>query len=449
MSTAKIFTTSSINLKATSFYPRNYDPIYLFVQNKLLRCPCLEEILVQPIKGGSTPPSYLFRDEDNGIPFVKTAAITRHFVNVNDLHFIDEKFHRNTIKRSITKPYDVIYTMTGKFMGKAALCPPTIPELNMSQNSVVLRCGSPLKAAFLTIYLNSEINRIQVRGLYSITKQKYLNQGKISKLKVIPYHQKYEKYMEDYINAINQYYVSVNEIKKIILNFSNQICSNVPSNTEKNTFVVKPEILGRSMLLPNYYHPKVRYITNQFVDDHGERLLKRNLSKGDEIGSRNYLEEGIPFIKTSDIINFDVDYEPDCYCSESFINQLSQNIRRGDIIFTKDGKPGEIAIIKEDANIIISSGFVKYRPESEEELYWLFLLLSSSYGKAYFKKWFVIASTMTHLRKDFFQDFNIPIITNEVREDFLKPLEVLFKSMEQSHLKISDIKEKLLLAFIS
>ena len=73
--------------------------------------------------------------------------------------------------------------MTGKFMGKAALCPPTITEMNMSQNSVVLHTDTPEKAAFLTIFLNSRINRIQVRGSYSITKQKFLNQGKISALR--------------------------------------------------------------------------------------------------------------------------------------------------------------------------------------------------------------------------------------------------------------------------
>ena len=35
---------------------------------------------------------------------------------------------------------------------------------------------------------------------------------------------------------------------------------------------------------------------------------------------------------------------------------------------TKDGKPGEVAIIQEDDKIIISSGLVKYRPENETEI---------------------------------------------------------------------------------
>ena len=94
-----------------------------------------------------------------------------------------------------------------------------------------------------------------------------------------------------------------------------------------------------------------------------------------------------------DIINFDVDYEPDCYCTESYLSQLDQDIKFGDIIFAKDGKPGEVAIIQENTNIVISSGLVKYRPRSNSERYWVFLLLVSKYGEAYFKKWFVIYIT--------------------------------------------------------
>ena len=66
----------------------------------------------------------------------------------------------------------------------------------MSQNSIVLKTGSPLKSAFLTIFLNSTINQIQIKGNYSITKQKYLNQGKIEKLKILSYNKKYDSLLK-------------------------------------------------------------------------------------------------------------------------------------------------------------------------------------------------------------------------------------------------------------
>ncbi|WP_405353842.1 hypothetical protein [Fusobacterium vincentii] len=439
MSKLETFMTSPIKLSAESFYPRNYNPTYLFVKEGMSSCPMMSQYIVGDIKGGSTPPAYFFY-KDHGIPFIKTSAVSRHFINVNDLQLINKDFHSKTIKRSITYPYNIIYTMTGKFMGKAAMCPPTILEMNMSQNSVVLCAASPKEAAFLTIYLNSQINKIQVCGTYSITKQKYMNQGKIANLKVMKYDSKYDTLMQEYINAFDIYYYSIVRIQEIISEFNKDYHLSFKDETQFG-FVVKPSSFDKRMLVPNFYRPDVEEtiaILSDGISTIGFDI--ENLSKGDEIGSINYLNEGIPFIKTSDIINFDVDYEPDCYCSEAFLSQLEQDIKCGDIIFTKDGKPGEVAIIQEDNKIIISSGLVKYRARNIDERYWVFLLLSSKYGESYFKKWFVIGSTMLHLRTDFFDAFVIPEITYDIKTKYIEPLKQVFNKKLDVYLKIAKIK---------
>lgn len=448
MSKLEIFITNPIKLSPTSFYPRNYNPKFLFVRDGMASCPTLLQYIVGDIKGGSTPPGYFFY-KDHGIPFVKTSAISRHFINVNDLQRISESFHNKTIKRSITYPYDVIYTMTGKFMGKAAMCPPTIAEMNMSQNSVVLHTASPKEAAFLTIFLNSEINKIQVRGTYSITKQKFMNQGKIANLKVMGYDNKYDELMQQYIDAFEQFFCAVFQIRRIIAAFNRDYKLSFEDNAQFG-FIVKPSSFDKRMLTPNFYRQDIEE-TIQSVKNNGVSIgfKSDNLSKGNEIGSANYLEEGIPFIKTSDIINFDVDYEPDCYCSEAFLSQLEQDIKYGDIIFAKDGKPGEVAIIQEDTKVIISSGLVKYRPRNNDERYWIFLLLTSKYGEAYFKKWFVIASTMLHLRTDFFDSFSIPEITDEIRRKYICPLEKSFEDKKKGYNTISRIKAVVEESFIN
>lgn len=439
MSKLEIFITNPINLSAESFYPRNYNPKYLFVKDGMASCPTMAQYIVGDIKGGSTPPAYFFY-KDHGIPFIKTSAVSRHYINVNDLQLINESYHNKTIKRSITHPYDIIYTMTGKFMGKAAMCPPTISEMNISQNSVVLRTSSPKESAFLTIYLNSQINRIQVRGTYSITKQKFMNQGKIANLRVMKYDGKYNDLMQKYLKAFNDYYYSVLRIQEIISEFNRDYQLSFKDEAQFG-FVVKPGSFDKRMLMPNFYRPDVEE-TIAMVNDglNTSGFAPENLNKGDEVGSANYLEEGIPFIKTSDIINFDVDYEPDYYCPESFLSQLEQDIRCGDIVFAKDGKPGEVAIIQEDNKVIISGGLVKYRPRNVEERYWVFLLLSSKYGESYFKKWFVIASTMLHLRADFFNAFAIPEITDDIRTKYITPLEQAFDSKCDGYTKIAKIK---------
>ncbi len=447
MSTVKIFTTNPYEISTKSFYPRNYSPSFLFVKKQLGQFPFLETMLSSPVTGGSTPSVYLFTDKDRGIPFVKTSAILRHFINVNDLYYINEKFHNTTIKRSITRPYDVIYSMTGKFMGKAALCPPTIPELNMSQNSVVLRTDSPLKSAFLAIFLNSEINRIQVQGTYSITKQKFMNQGRIAKLNIIPYTKEYDPLLNDYLNSIDGYYKSIEEIKNTIIKFNEKI--NMTISNDIYTCNIPSIKINNKMLLPNFYRQDIDELIKSMRDNAGCSFKVDSLGKGMEIGSDNYTEQGIPFIKTSNVANFGIDSEPNYYCSESYLSEYNECVQKGDIIFTKDGKPGEIAIIEENDKIIISGGFAKYHPKNKDELYWIFLLLSSCYGEACFKKWFVIASTMTHLRKDFFEDFYIPCITADIKNKYIIKLENAFNAKTNYYNKLITSKELIMDKFLN
>lgn len=448
MSNLEIFMANPISISSASFYPRNYSPVFLLLKNDMKNNPSLRDYITGDVKGGSTPPSHLFDENGKGIPFIKTSAVTRHYINVNDLHSINADFHSTALKRSITKPYDVIYTMTGKFMGKEAMCPHIIKEMNMSQNSVVLHTNTREEAAFLTIYLNSQVNRIQVRGIYSITKQKFMNQSKISSLKVIPYDMKYDVLMRKYLDAFDLYYDCVDRIRGIISEFNNDHGLQYTDNVQYG-FTVSSHMLDRRMLTANFYRMDVKQTIRDVIQENGCSLISSDrICKGDEIGSANYSEEGIPFIKTSDIINFDIDYEPDCFCPEYIVTQLGQNIRKGDIIFAKDGKPGEVALIGEDGGGIISSGLVKYSPQSDEEGCWIFLLLASKYGDAYFKKWFVLGSTMYHLRKDFFEDFKIPNINGDLRRKYIKPMELVFQEKWNSYKEIKRIKEKVEESFV-
>jgi type I restriction enzyme S subunit len=445
MSYLKIYTTNPEYISAANFSPRNYDPVYLFVKERLKDGLNLEQFLVDSVRGGSTPPQYLFKREGEGIPFVKTSAIDRDFVNINDLHFIHPNFHYEAIARSIARPFDVIYSMTGKFMGKACLAPPTLQEVNMSQNSVVLKTDSPERSAFLTIFLNSDINRKQIAGLYSITKQKYINQGKIAKLKLIDYKGTYGKFVSDYLDGINSYYDSIEKIKTTIRSF-NQVAATPPEPYDsKYEFTLSPNLLDKKILTAQYYRSDFRSALKAIPEDPARPKLRDfEITKGSEIGSDNYEFEGIPFIKTSDFLNYGVDYQPNYYCSEAIHSECEQDLRQGDILFTKDGKIGETAILEESARVVISAGIVRIRPTSDETRYWLFLLLSSNYGQLFFRKWNVIASTMAHLRKDFFSDFRFPNIKASTKMDYITNLSVAFRGKKRASEQIGVAKNKLL-----
>ncbi|MCP8313874.1 MAG: restriction endonuclease subunit S [archaeon] len=442
----KIFTTRPSLIRADNFNPRNYDPVFLFVRSGLKKCPDLRSMLLGDVTSGSTPPSWLFRKRyEGGVPYVKTSAILRDFINLNDLHFIHQGFHQCELKRSITKPYDVVFSMTGKFMGKAALCPPQIRELNMTQNSVVLRCNSHEEAAFVCIYLNSTINQTQIRGTYSITKQKYLNQDSIRQLKIIDYAEGFEKDAHSYVESLKAYYDAVISIQRTISKFDQFVSISEKTFDSSVDFKIRIGSLDTRILTPMHYRKDFLEAISKFDEDkQAKKLADTPKRKGDEIGSSNYLFEGIPFIKTSDYINFGVDYQPDYYCSVALYEELGQNLQKGDILFTKDGKIGQTAILEESARIVYSSGSIRLRPSSEEEGYWLFLLLSSVYGRIFFERWTVIASTMAHLQKDFFEDFRIPKIDQDVKSQLISELKAAFQMKREAFEGVEASKKSIL-----
>jgi type I restriction enzyme M protein len=85
-----------------------------------------------------------------------------------------------------------------------------------------------------------------------------------------------------------------------------------------------------------------------------------NIHSGHEVGSEAYGTGNIPFIRTSDIINFELSSDPTNSVSEEIYNQYSkqQNLKEGDILFIADGRYriGKTAIInKHNIKCIIQS----------------------------------------------------------------------------------------------
>lgn len=446
MQKAITFLAKNKDLNSKDFNPRNYEPSFLDIKKKINNYCTLEYYLKDDLKGGSTPPYYFFRSQNtSGIPFCKTSAINRDFINLNDLHYIDEKYHKTKLSRSITKPHDLIYSMTGKFMGKAALCPNVIPEMNMSQNSVVIKHENKLFLAQTCIFLNSRVNKIQITGSYSITKQKYINQGRIAQLKVPELIKSKTNFLEDYINNLDNYYNAVVQINNLIDKFNLEFfgCRNI--SDEVTFFVKENKMLNSKILTPKHYDSFNDEIINEIKKMKKNKILSDyKPRKGDEISSSNYIEEGIPFVKTSGFSNFGVDTQSNHYCSESIYEEKNQKISLGDIIFTKDGKIGEVGIVDETDKIVVSAGIMILTVKDLETRYWIFLLLNSVYGKIMMKKWNVIASTMSHLRKDIYQDFLIPEITKDIKEKYINKIKNCFEGKLTANKNINLSKKKVL-----
>ncbi len=161
-------------------------------------------------------------------------------------------------------------------------------------------------------------------------------------------------------------------------------------------FVISSIDIENYVLAPRAYTYKVMG-ESQF--DPNAHILKRigelieegviQVSTGDEVGKLAYGTGTIPFVRTSDISNWEIKSDPKHLLSDAIYEQLAgkQDVREGDILMVKDGSYliGTCAMIsKYDTRIVYQSHLYKIRVMKNEygiDNYFLLAALSSEYLK--------------------------------------------------------------------
>ncbi|MBQ6106412.1 MAG: N-6 DNA methylase [Lachnospiraceae bacterium] len=184
------------------------------------------------------------------------------------------------------------------------------------------------------------------------------------------------------------------DIPTIIENYNKYINNRdlVPSNLG---FVFKRNDIQNSVLAPRAYVHTVTGTEHRLEDSHtlvtigqliDEGVL--SVSTGNEVGKLAYGTGSIPFVRTSDISNWEIKSDPKHLVSEVIYNDLAakQDVRSGDILMVKDGSYliGTCAMITEyDTKIVYQSHLYKIRVTQDNSYglnnYYLLAALSSNY----------------------------------------------------------------------
>ncbi|AFY84434.1 N-6 DNA methylase [Oscillatoria acuminata] len=146
--------------------------------------------------------------------------------------------------------------------------------------------------------------------------------------------------------------------------------------------LTKPSQLGywmtgdriqNGILAPHYYNPAAISELFYLQDSHdfismGELISGGmiEVSSGDEVGKLAYGTGNIPFVRTSDISNWEIKADPKHSVSEEIYQSLveKQDLREGDILMVRDGTYliGTCALITaDDTRILFQSHFYKLR----------------------------------------------------------------------------------------
>lgn len=183
-----------------------------------------------------------------------------------------------------------------------------------------------------------------------------------------------------------------NDLPIIAENYLSFKNDNLITLTNLGFAIDKEKILG-GVLCPRYYDPQANEELHSIGKTHS--LLKfsdlieegvLNITTGDEVGKLAYGTGVIPFIRTSDLSNWELKADPKHGVSKDIYNGLKnkQDVQTGDILMVKDGTYliGTCAIISEaDKEIVYQSHLYKIRVNKNNyglNPYLLLAILSST-----------------------------------------------------------------------
>lgn len=167
-------------------------------------------------------------------------------------------------------------------------------------------------------------------------------------------------------------------------------------NNSNLGFVVPRSKIVNNVLAPRSYVFEIQNNKNlekthklvsigQLID---EKVL--TVTTGNEVGKLAYGTGNIPFVRTSDISNWEIKSDPKHLLSEDIYENLSkkQDVQEGDILMVKDGSYliGTCAMVtKYDTKIVYQSHLYKIRVSKDNvynlNKYYLLAILSSEYVK--------------------------------------------------------------------
>ncbi|MDR3111921.1 MAG: N-6 DNA methylase [Elusimicrobiota bacterium] len=218
-------------------------------------------------------------------------------------------------------------------------------------------------------------------------------------------------------------------------------------------FVVNYSQIKNWIFIPDYYDPQLQQEINNLKNsaDYQAKSIQElldekvvQIKQGNEIGSQFYGKGNIAFIRTSDIVNWELKIDPiKCVPEEIYEKyKKQQDIKEDDILFVKDGTflIGRSAIIaKQEERIIIQSHLLKIRVLVNSTItpHYLLYLLNTPIVQKQIIKYTFIQGTISTIGKRF-NELILPIHKNcnKIKEisadiaDIINTKQVLKKRME-------------------
>ncbi|OOV77605.1 restriction endonuclease subunit S [Mammaliicoccus fleurettii] len=394
--------------------------------------------------------------KEGEIKYLYVKNITEGFIDTTDnIYLAPSDLMKNLSKK--LEPKDVLLTVVGRLGESAMISDYMKGIISLPRNIAFMKTNSNLlKPEFLTCFLLSRFAKEQsimsgggnIQGLLSLTKLKKF----IFPVPSMEVQKRFADMYNETLHYQNEILQNIESAKRLL----RDTLSNV-RNTSDNKLgysVDINEIKENSIWTPTLYNKN----TSQLLENYKNNFetftiqeLSESIKKGNEVGSINYKDylskgkEDIPFIRTSDIQNYEISSFPSYYVNYDLRDELNQDFHTGDIIVNNDGRIGYTAIITSKDEGVFQSHVHRIRLRNDYKHlrnYIYICLLCEDIGGVQFEKNTVVQTTIPTLASRL-KNFVIPIVDSETITIINEKVEASLKAIVLKHNKIKQIKKEI------
>lgn len=292
------------------------------------------------------------------IAFIRVQNIKGGFdINDNDLVYISNKDNEK-IKSSSLQEGDLILSKVGNSIGYFAKVSSDLGKCNISENNIGIKLSSysDIEKSFILTYLNDKYANKLVLRRKSGNAQPKINVDDLCRIPILIFP-KLSKNIHNLIQLheayLNQSILSYKQAEDIL---NKKLGITNIENTKNYSVKSFSESFGESNRLDaEYYQDKYTQLFD--IIKNGKQLKELvTITKSIEPGSDEYKDEGIPFLRVSNLTKFGLTDSNVFLDRKKYENLLKP--RKDTILFSKDGSIGIAYKAESDLDCITSGALL-------------------------------------------------------------------------------------------
>lgn len=297
---------------------------------------------------------------------------------------------------------DVVIARTGT-LGRAFVVPRFLAGAVMSQHVSRLRLAEPdlVQAQLIATWLNSPAGKSEVDALASGSTRLELTHEDIVGLSLPRFEPCPEDVRHAAVGALEDFETTLRSSEVAIEACSRLAFGETDAGTELHYWgSPSAESLVES-LSPRFHHPSTAAAEARLCERFacsrlGEMAL---IKRGAGSLAAEYESDGIPYIRTSSIVNHAIELFPEHYGSEATYRAHRQNVGPGDVLLTIEGKIGMVALLADGERCLIKNHieFIRLHHSASVDPEFLFAFLSSPLGQQQIARRTVVQATIPGL----------------------------------------------------